>query len=56
MNGAVTFVRTRPTDYPDVAPPAITVHALKENKRPIGFAPWPENTKPKRRAPRKAAS
>jgi hypothetical protein len=33
------------TTTPAVAqssPIAITVHALKENKRPIGFAPWPK--------------
>jgi len=32
--------------------PEIVVHALKENKRPIGFAPWPEDEpkpKPKRK-------
>lgn len=34
------------------APPHITVHALKENKRPVGFAPWPEQPK-RKRAPRK---
>lgn len=30
--------------------PSITIYALKENKRPVGFAPWPEPTaKPKKR-------
>jgi hypothetical protein len=49
----VSQVRTQPGDYPYLAPPAITVHALKENKRPIGYAPWPEPAKPKRvRKPR----
>jgi len=22
----------------------MTIHPLKENKRPIGFAPWPDDT------------
>lgn len=48
------------TSHPQVATlpraggavPSVTVHALKENKRPVGFAPWPEpkpvrNRKPK---------
>lgn len=40
---------TEPADYPKLAPPAITAHALKENKRPIGYLPWPEDEpKPKR--------
>ena len=39
---------TDPTDVPDGAAPTITVHALKENKRPIGFAPWPEKPKQKK--------
>lgn len=38
--------------------PSITIYALKENKRPIGFAPWPsdppEPEKPKK--PRKKAA
>ena len=34
-----------------VVPITITIAALKEDKRPIGFAPWPEPAKPKR--PRK---
>ncbi len=54
----MSYVRTHPNNYDWQAPPAITVHALKENKRPIGFAPWPEE-KPKRRrkpAPPKATS
>lgn len=33
---------TDPTDVPYGSPPAITIHVLKENKRPVGFAPWPE--------------
>lgn len=28
---------------------SITVYALKENKRPIGFAPWPKQKKRKKR-------
>lgn len=47
---------TKSTYYPKQTAPAITVHALKENKRPIGFAPWPEPSKPKRtRKPKNAA-
>ena len=32
---------------------SITVYALKENKRPVGFAPWPDDP-PKRKRKRKA--
>ncbi len=40
---------TSPTHIPNQTAPAIIIHALKENKRPIGFAPWPkEAPKPKR--------
>jgi len=35
--------------YPGQSPPSITVHALKENKRPIGFAPWPEEKKKRKK-------
>lgn len=31
------YVPARPTYTP-----AIVVHALKENRKPIGFAPWPD--------------
>lgn len=31
----------------------MTVLALKENKRPIGFAPWPELEPELERAPKK---
>ncbi len=34
--------------YKPATAPAIVIHALKENKRPIGYAPWPEQPKPKR--------
>jgi len=47
-------VSTDPSCIPDRTAPAITVHALKENKRPIGFAPWPEPAKPKRARKKKA--
>lgn len=30
--------------------PVVVVHALRENKRPVGFAPWP---KPKKKRKRK---
>lgn len=38
----MSHIKTHPTDYGWSAPPAITCHVLRENKRPIGFAPWPE--------------
>ncbi len=38
---AIPAARTQPK-----TPPTIVVQALKENLRPVGFAPWPE--KPKR--------
>jgi len=40
---------------PDVESPlTIVVQALRENKRPIGFHPWPEQeTDPKKRKKRK---
>lgn len=28
---------------------AITVYALRENKRPVGFAPWPKQKKRKKK-------
>jgi hypothetical protein len=31
------------------APPTVVVHALKENRKPIGFWPWPEEPKKKRK-------
>lgn len=43
----------RPDEYPVRTAPAITVHALKENRRLIGFAAWPEDPKPKPRPRRK---
>lgn len=36
--------------YSAPPPPHIVVHALKENKRPIGFAPWPKQKKRKKQA------
>lgn len=33
--------------------PTIVVYPLKANKRPVGFAPWPEPVKPKRKPARK---
>lgn len=30
----------------------VTVAALRANKRPVGFAPWPEEPKPKKRKKR----
>ena len=47
---------TTPQQFGYGAPPAIIVHAMKENKKPIGFAAWStEDDKPKR-APRKRKS
>lgn len=48
------FVR-KPVDYmtPRHTPPTITVHALKENKRPVGFV-WPEPQKAKPRRQKSA--
>jgi len=43
-------VESEPGDYPTRTAPTITVHALKSNKRPIGFAPWPDPPKKKPRA------
>jgi hypothetical protein len=38
-------------DSPVYERPSITVYPLKENKRPVGFAPWPvEKAKRKRAA------
>lgn len=28
---------------------SVTVYPLAENKRPVGFAPWPDDPKPKRK-------
>lgn len=42
---------TEPADYSDRAAGSITVHALKENKVPIGFArEWPKPKKTKAKA------
>ena len=43
-------------DGPVYNRPTIVVHPLKENKRPIGFAPWPDPPKPKKPAKRKKAT
>ena len=29
--------------------PSITVYPLAENKRPVGFGPWPADPKPKKK-------
>jgi hypothetical protein len=41
---------TDPHTYPTGTQTSITVFALKENKRPVGFAPWPKEKKPKKKA------
>jgi len=40
-------------EYPERAAPVIIVHALSTNKRPVGFAPWPEEPKKKRKKTKK---
>lgn len=37
------YVRGKPTDYLRAVtqPVTIVVQVLKENQRPVGFAPWP---------------
>jgi hypothetical protein len=37
--------KTDALDYNYVPPPGIVIHALKGNKRPVGFAPWPKEKK-----------
>lgn len=34
-------------------PRSITVYALNENKRPVGFAPWPKQPKAKKKSGKK---
>ncbi len=34
---------------PEYRPPSVVVHALRENKRPVGFAPWPKKPPKKRK-------
>lgn len=38
---------------PSTAYLSITVAALRENKRPVGFAPWPEEPAPRAKDKRK---
>ncbi len=40
---------TDPTAVPYGAAPGITIHVLRENKRPVGFAPWPKEPKRKKK-------
>lgn len=47
--GDTVRVNTDPYDYDSASPPNIVVHALRENKRPIGYAPWPGEPKRKRK-------
>ena len=44
---------TEAANYPDQNAPHIVVHALRENKRPVGFAPWPKSEKPKKKGKEK---
>ncbi len=39
--------------YETASPPSVIVHALRENKRPIGYAPWPDEPEPVKRKKRK---
>jgi len=50
---SLSRAKTDPSDYGWLGPPAITIHVLKENKRPIGFAPWPEEEVPEEPKKRK---
>jgi len=38
-----------PEDYRPHSPPGIMVHALAGNKRPVGFAPWPDVPKKRKK-------
>jgi hypothetical protein len=40
---------TDPSDVPSHELAPIVVHALTENKRPVGFAPWPKEKKRKKK-------
>ncbi len=43
--------------YTPAGAPAITIHTLRENKKPIGYAPWPEEPKkPRKPRARKATT
>ena len=35
-------VKTQPQQYETWGPGTIMVYPLAENKRPVGFAPWPQ--------------
>jgi len=35
-------VITHPLHYDSMTTRTITIHVLKENRRPVGFAPWPD--------------
>ena len=36
------------------AAPVIVIHVLRENKRPVGFLPWPAEPKPEKKKRKKA--
>jgi hypothetical protein len=40
---------TDPYNYAPHPGPSIVVHALRKNKRPVGFAPWPKERKKKKK-------
>lgn len=47
-------VHSDPSQVPYGSPPGIMIHVLRENKRPIGFARWPDEPKePKKRKRKK---
>ncbi len=47
-------VITEPWLTPRGGPTTITVYAMKSNKRPVGFAPWPDDDKKKRKKGKKS--
>ena len=53
----VPFKQDPREDWEMTAPvydrPLIVVHALRKNKRPVGFAPWPKPKKRKRKKGKK---
>lgn len=40
-------------DEPNHSRPTIIVHSLENNKRPIGYAPWPKAKKTKKKRAKK---
>jgi hypothetical protein len=40
---------------PKGTPASITIYPLKENKRPLGFAPWPERPEQSKKKTKRAS-